>query len=66
MNIVIYRIARHDQADRGNVEACRIVCVSVPKGNAHEFIPFKFDGPCEFLRDLERRVDLPGKPRLPK
>jgi hypothetical protein len=59
-------VSRDDEADRRDVQASRIVRVGVPKGDAHEFPPFKFDCPREFVRDHERRVDLPRKPRFPK
>jgi hypothetical protein len=55
MHIVIGAVARHDQADRRDVETGRVFRIGMPEGNTQELFPFQFDNTSlEFVRDHER------------
>ena len=41
MNVVVRNVARHDEADRRDMEASRIPGISMAGWNTHEFLTFK-------------------------
>ena len=67
MNIVIRNVARHDQADRRDMEAGRTSGISMARWNTHEFLTLKFNnGPSKILCNRKCRVDLPRESGLSK
>ncbi len=66
MNVVVRNVARHDQADRRDMEASRIPGISMARWNTHEFLTFKLkNAPSEFFCNRKRRVDLPRESGFP-